>query len=132
MSTESLSILTVLKKTPMACSQWTEKGSAIDATLTISEDHEWIITSTLDKAPPTEIPVDAITKVLLGKKEYKINLFARRPHKHLGIVLEDSTSSSLLHIEFASEATRNLIAKTLGELANAEVRDIKKDKEVSK
>jgi hypothetical protein len=132
MSTESLSILTVLKKTPMACSQWTEKGSAIDATLTISEDHEWIITSTLDKAPPTEIPVDAVTKVLLGKKEYKINLFARRPHKHLGIVLEDSTSSSLLHIEFASEATRNLIAKTLGELANAEVRDIKKDKEVSK
>ena len=127
MSSESLATIGTIRQTPIACSQWTEKGSALDATLTISADHEWIITNTTDKSPPTEIPVDAVTKVLLGKKEYKINLFARKPHKHLGIVLEDSTGASLLHIEFTSETTRNLLAKAIGELANAEVRDPKKD-----
>jgi hypothetical protein len=127
MSSESLATLGTIRQTPIACSQWTEKGSALDATLTISADHEWIITNTTDKSPPTEIPVDAVTKVLLGKKEYKINIFARKPHKHLGIVLEDSTGASLLHIEFTSETTRNLLAKAIGELANAEVRDPKKD-----
>ena len=126
MSAESLATLATIRQTPIACSQWTEKGSAIDATLTVSADHEWLITNTADKAPPTEIPVDAVTKVILGKKEYKINLFGRKPHKHLGIILEDSTGASLLHVEFSSETTRNLIAKSLGELANAEVRDPKK------
>jgi hypothetical protein len=68
-----------------------------------------------------------VQQVLLGKKEYKINLFARKPHRHLGIVLEDSTGASLLHIEFTSETTRNLLAKAIGELANAEVRDLRKE-----
>jgi len=67
-----------------------------------------------------------VQQVLLGKKEYKINLYARKSHKHLGIALEDSTGASLLHIEFTSETTRNLLAKAIGELANAEVRDLRK------
>ena len=31
----------------------------------------------------------------------------------------------MLHIEFTSETTRNLLAKAIGELANAEVRDLR-------
>ena len=66
-----------------------------------------------------------VQQVLLGKYEYKINLYARKLQKHLGIALEDSTGASLLHIEFTSKTTRNLLAKAIGELANAEVRDLR-------